>query len=205
MERARPGAESMDEERSGEDESLIWAFRASVIEAMAHEERALAFGLGPGDESTLRRLWRQADSLAERLAALSPTGTADARAKREAHAWLSGESKKRRRSAAECASGVQELTALFAQVESADAKAALGAVGAVLAKAAHSAKRRAQEDPAALEALRALHRLGKRLQEFEDAKTRSGEKTSANKGSPSTARGERQPSGAQDALADCRG
>lgn len=155
----------MDDIGSVGAEALAWAFRASVIAAVAHEERILTFGPSRSDEDNLRRMWSETDRLAERLLSMPPTPGLDARVKREAREWLTGDAQPRRRLPGSRAIATPGIDRLVAEASTEGGRAALAAVGAVLAKAAFSARRRARGDSAATEALRALQKLGKRLQE----------------------------------------
>lgn len=186
----------MDDIGSVGAEALAWAFRASVIAAVAHEERVLTFGASRGDEDNLRRMWRETDRLAEKLVAMPPTPGLDARVKREARAWLTGDAQPRRRGSGPRAIATPALDRLVAEASTESGRAALAAVGAVLAKAAYSARRRARGDAAATEALRALQKLGKRLQEARPDDIASGEDIAvgaATRGAKSDAEGRPEP------------
>lgn len=164
----------MDDIGSVGAEALAWAFRASVIAAVAHEERILTFGPSRSDEDNLRRMWSETDRLAERLLSMPPTPGLDARVKREAREWLTGDAQPRRRLPGSRAIATPGIDRLVAEASTEGGRAALAAVGAVLAKAAFSARRRARGDSAATEALRALQKLGKRLQEIRSSPTAPG-------------------------------
>lgn len=183
----------MDDIGSAGAEALAWAFRASVIAAVAQEERILTFGANRTDEDNLRRMWRETDRLAEKLLALPPMPGLDARIKREAKDWLASDAQPRRRISGSRAISTPGLDRLVAEASTEGGRAALATVGAVLAKAAYSARRRAQGDSAATEALRALQKLGKRLQETRPGPTANAADAAGEAGTERAGSGRAQP------------